>query len=129
MFAFGAMLLVIQSVMLGAVLLVVVPKYGEIFSDFGVRLPEAVKAVLRFSAWFRGAGVGQTIPGWAVLAPVWVVGVGALLGLGLMPRQRKVAAVVCLLLFLVLFTVTTAIFGGLYLQTLSLTESLQGGKL
>lgn len=41
----------------------IVPKFEEIFRDFGVALPVLTRLLIGFSNWVAGKNVGQTIPG------------------------------------------------------------------
>ncbi len=64
----GAMIYPIVVIMFAAgivtgIMIVVVPKFEEIFSDFGTTLPGVTQMLINFSGWV----VGGTPPGWAVM--------------------------------------------------------------
>lgn len=54
----------------------IIPKFKEIFADFGVELPKLTIFLTDVSSWVAGTMPGQDIPGviWIVLAPIgiWV---------------------------------------------------------
>lgn len=64
----GAMIYPIVVIMFAAgivtgIMIVVVPKFKEIFADFGTKLPGVTEMLIGFSSWV----VGGTPPGWAVM--------------------------------------------------------------
>lgn len=52
----------------------IVPKFEEIFRDFGVALPLITRYLIAFSNWIAGKNVGQSIPGGAfvLVAPIFI---------------------------------------------------------
>ncbi|MEZ6318812.1 MAG: type II secretion system F family protein [Phycisphaerales bacterium] len=48
-------------------MLFIVPKFEEIFTDFGVELPAITQFLINFSRWVAGVNPGQAIPGWPIL--------------------------------------------------------------
>lgn len=59
------------SMLIGAVMIFIVPKFEKIFEDFDTALPDVSINLLQTSRWFGGALPGQQVPGilW-VLIPV-----------------------------------------------------------
>jgi len=47
----------------------IIPKFKEIFRDFGVALPIMTRYLIAFSSWVAGSNVGQSVPG-----GVWLLG-------------------------------------------------------
>jgi type IV pilus assembly protein PilC len=47
----------------------IIPKFEEIFTDFGVALPALTVWLINTSRWFAGSNPGQQIPGWIVALP------------------------------------------------------------
>jgi type II secretory pathway component PulF len=52
----------------GIVLLIIVPRYQEIFTDFGTVLPGISRAIFALSSWVTGSTPGQVVPGALALA-------------------------------------------------------------
>ncbi len=50
---------------LTGIMLLIIPKFEEIFLDFGIELPGLTQALINTSRWV--AGNGSMVPGWAVL--------------------------------------------------------------
>ncbi len=52
----------------------IVPKFEEIFRDFGVALPLITRYLIAFSNWIAGKNVGQSIPGGAyiLVSPIFI---------------------------------------------------------
>ena len=48
-------------------LLVIIPKFKEIFAEFGVQMPWITEKLIQFSGWLAGSNVGQSIPGWVFI--------------------------------------------------------------
>ena len=57
------------------IMLFIVPKFKEIFAEFGVEMPALTTFLINTSSWMAGTKPGQTIPGWIFLlmAPVLIV--------------------------------------------------------
>ena len=53
----------------------IIPKFQEIFADFGVPLPSITRWLINVSSWVAGNNVGQTIPGaiYILLTPFLLV--------------------------------------------------------
>ncbi len=52
----------------------IIPKFEEIFRDFGVALPALTRWLIDTSSWVAGKKTGQTVPGavWVFLTPVFI---------------------------------------------------------
>jgi type IV pilus assembly protein PilC len=52
----------------------IIPKFEEIFRDFGVALPALTRMLINTSNWIAGKNVGQTIPGAFIvlLSPIFI---------------------------------------------------------
>ncbi len=57
------------------IMLFIVPKFKEIFAEFGVVMPALTTFLINTSSWMAGTKPGQSIPGWIFLlmAPVLIV--------------------------------------------------------
>lgn len=55
----------------------IIPKFEEIFRDFGVALPMLTRLLIGVSNWIAGKNVGQAVPGaiWVVASPIiiWIL--------------------------------------------------------
>jgi type IV pilus assembly protein PilC len=53
----------------------IIPKFQEIFADFGVPLPAITRWLIDVSSWVAGNNVGQTIPGaiFVLLSPIVMI--------------------------------------------------------
>ena len=58
--------IVIAGLILTGIMLFIIPKFEEIFSDFGVKLPWLTLKLITSSRWFAGTGAGQKFPGWPI---------------------------------------------------------------
>ena len=54
---------VIAVTILGAIMVMIIPKFEEIFADFGVALPGLTVWLIETSRWVAGNTPGQTVPG------------------------------------------------------------------
>lgn len=57
----------ISLLILTAIMLFIVPKFEEIFTDFGVELPWITQFLTNTSRWVAGTNPGQSVPGWPIL--------------------------------------------------------------
>jgi type IV pilus assembly protein PilC len=61
---------------LTAIMLLIIPKFEEIFTDFEIELPGLTQGLINTSRWVAGSNPGQEIPGWIFMvfgAPViWI---------------------------------------------------------
>lgn len=104
-------------------LLFVIPKFEEIFKDFGVQLPDTALWLIGASRWVRGDQVGQVIPGLVFVAPVFLVFLGAAVVLVL--RERSGLVLLGLVLLPILFLAMTIY--AMFVPLVAMIESLQGG--
>ncbi|MFY7895290.1 MAG: type II secretion system F family protein, partial [Phycisphaerales bacterium] len=59
----------IATIILTAIMVFIIPKFEEIFKDFGVDLPPLTMWLMATSRWFAGTMAGQVIPGWIMVLP------------------------------------------------------------
>lgn len=59
----------IAGLILTGIMIFIIPKFEEIFTDFGVALPVLTRLLINSSRWFAGTNVGQSLPGWAIVLP------------------------------------------------------------
>lgn len=76
---FGAMLYpaIVMIVAIGivlAIMIFIIPKFSEIFKEFGVEMPFLTKFLISSSKWVGGAQPGQTIPGWVLILGLPIIG-------------------------------------------------------
>jgi type IV pilus assembly protein PilC len=69
---FGAMLYpaIVMTVAVGIVVFImvfIIPKFSEIFKEFGVTMPWLTTFLIDTSNWMGGARPGQLIPGWVIV--------------------------------------------------------------
>jgi type IV pilus assembly protein PilC len=68
--------LVVAVTILTAIMLLIIPKFEEIFTDFEIELPGLTQGLINTSRWVAGSNPGQEIPGWIFMvfgAPViWI---------------------------------------------------------
>ncbi|USN98418.1 MAG: type II secretion system F family protein [Phycisphaeraceae bacterium] len=58
----------IAMVILTAIMVFIIPKFEEIFADFGVNLPALTVWLIDTSRWVAGGQPGQQIPGWVFVS-------------------------------------------------------------
>ncbi|MFO0856923.1 MAG: type II secretion system F family protein [Phycisphaerales bacterium] len=67
----------IAMIILTGIMVFIIPKFEEIFKDFGVDLPALTMWLMGTSRWFAGTMPGQTIPGWIIALPspffFWII--------------------------------------------------------
>jgi len=59
-------ILVAISILVG-IMLLIIPKFEEIFLDFEIELPALTQGLINTSRWVAGTNAGAVIPGWAIL--------------------------------------------------------------
>ncbi len=68
---------VIAVLIVAFIMVFIIPKFEEIFKDFGVALPALTRVLINISRWMAGNGVGQVIPGWVyvIFSPliIWIL--------------------------------------------------------
>lgn len=66
----------IASLILTGIMWFIIPKFEEIFRDFGVALPALTRGLIVSSRWVAGKNAGQAIPGAFVILPspiaIWI---------------------------------------------------------
>ncbi len=55
--------IIIATAIVTLIMYFIVPKFEEIFRDFGVKLPALTKFLINISNWIAGKDVGQVVPG------------------------------------------------------------------
>lgn len=65
---------IIATAILTFIMVFIIPKFEEIFRDFGVALPALTRWLINASRWVAGTNVGQSIPGWLfiLISPVLI---------------------------------------------------------
>ncbi|MBX3383649.1 MAG: type II secretion system F family protein [Phycisphaeraceae bacterium] len=63
----------IAGLILSGIMVFIIPKFEEIFRDFGVALPWITMKLITTSRWFAGTNPGQAIPGVFIAMPAPVV--------------------------------------------------------
>ncbi len=74
---------IIAVAILTFIMVFIIPKFEEIFRDFGVALPVLTRILINMSRWVAGNSVGQVVPGWCFIV------VSPLLAWGLFKLARK----------------------------------------
>lgn len=116
-------------VILLAVGMVIVPKYEEIFRDFGLQLSWGTAAAIRFARWLWGDNPGQWIAGVFLIIPLGMIALGGLSILALRPSTRLLVIVLAVAAFAVSMLLLSATILSLFSDTTAMTQSLQGGTL
>ena len=98
----------IALLILTAIMIFIIPKFEDIFNDFGVDLPLLTVWLINTSRWFAGNEPGQAIPGGLIF------GVGLVVGFILVKVSRKTPPGKALTDILILWT---PIFGSLVRKT------------
>ena len=104
----------------------VIPKFFEIFADFGVALPAVTVMLLSFGLWLAGEQPGQMIPGAVLMVPVLVMMWG-LVPLSVMRATRVAATVIAAVLLLLAGVLLLAGAAALAVPLVAMIESMQGG--
>jgi type IV pilus assembly protein PilC len=61
--------ILIASLILTGIMWFIIPKFEEIFRDFGVALPGLTRGLIFSSRWVAGKNAGQSIPGALIILP------------------------------------------------------------
>jgi type IV pilus assembly protein PilC len=68
--------LVVAITILTAIMLLIIPKFEEIFTDFEIELPGLTQGLISTSRWVAGSNPGQDIPGWVFMVfgvpTIWI---------------------------------------------------------
>ncbi len=59
----------IAGLILGGIMVFIIPRFEEIFTDFGVALPSLTRWLINSSRWFAGGNPGQPIAGIFIVVP------------------------------------------------------------
>jgi len=59
--------IVVAVAILTGIMLFIIPKFEEIFTDFEIELPKLTQILINTSRWVAGGGAGSGIPGWIFL--------------------------------------------------------------
>ena len=72
---YPSVVVVVAVAIVTFIMVFIIPKFEEIFRDFGVPLPALTRWLINVSAWVAGNKVGQSIPGWVfiLMAPILLV--------------------------------------------------------
>ncbi|QYU66113.1 type II secretion system F family protein [Leptolyngbya sp. 15MV] len=64
---YPAVVVLVAIAILVFIMVFIIPKFEEIFADFGVQLPALTRWLINTSRWVAGNTPGQTLPGWAII--------------------------------------------------------------
>lgn len=64
---YPVVVIVIAGLILTGIMVFIIPKFEEIFTDFGVALPKLTVWLISASRWVAGTNPGQQIPGWPII--------------------------------------------------------------
>lgn len=64
---YPVVVVVIATLILTGIMLFIIPKFQEIFADFGVELPALTQFLIDTSDWVAGTRTGQKVPGYAII--------------------------------------------------------------
>jgi type IV pilus assembly protein PilC len=72
---YPSVVVVVAVAIVTFIMVFIIPKFEEIFRDFGVALPALTRWLIGVSSWVAGKQVGQAIPGWVwiLLAPILLI--------------------------------------------------------
>ncbi|HLP85155.1 MAG TPA: type II secretion system F family protein [Phycisphaerales bacterium] len=70
---YPAVVVGIATIILTGIMVFIIPKFEEIFKDFGVDLPTLTMWLMATSRWFAGSQAGQVIPGWIIVLPAPII--------------------------------------------------------
>ena len=59
--------MVVAIAILTGIMLLIIPKFEEIFTDFEIELPGLTQGLITSSRWVAGSNPGQEIPGWVFM--------------------------------------------------------------
>ncbi|MBI1370886.1 MAG: type II secretion system F family protein [Planctomycetes bacterium] len=65
---YPSVVITVAVLILIGIMIMVVPKFQEIFKDFDTELPAPTQFLINLSNWIAGSNEGQLIPGWA-----WII--------------------------------------------------------
>ncbi len=70
---YPVVVILIAGLILTGIMVFIIPKFEEIFADFGVALPWLTMKLITTSRWFAGQNPGQQIPGALIALPMPVL--------------------------------------------------------
>jgi len=72
---YPAVVIVVAVGIVVFIMIAIIPKFKEIFAEFGVAMPALTIFLINTSSWLAGTKPGQSIPGWVflVLMPVLII--------------------------------------------------------
>ncbi len=70
---YPAIVVTVAILILLFIMVFIVPKFKDIFEEFGLPLPLITRYVVNTSSWIAGTMPGQAIPGWAIVIAVPVI--------------------------------------------------------
>lgn len=70
---YPAVVIGVAAIILTLIMVFIIPKFEEIFTEFGVKLPGLTIWLTSASRWMAGKLPGQGFPGWAIVVPMPIV--------------------------------------------------------
>jgi type IV pilus assembly protein PilC len=70
---YPAVVIGVAAIILTLIMVFIIPKFEEIFTEFGVKLPGLTIWLTSASRWMAGTLPGQGFPGWAIVVPMPIV--------------------------------------------------------
>lgn len=70
---YPVIVIIIAMAIVTAIMYFVIPKFQDIFSDFGVDLPDLTVLLINTSAWVAGKDPNQAVPGWVMVLGSMVI--------------------------------------------------------
>ena len=64
---YPSVVVIVAVAILTFIMVFIIPKFEEIFTDFGVKLPGLTLWLMHTSRWVAGTNAGQQIPGWVFI--------------------------------------------------------------
>lgn len=101
----------------------VIPKFFEIFADFGVALPGVTVMLLSFGRWLVGEQPGQLVPGVVLMVPV-IAMMWGLVPLSVMRSTRVAATVIAAVLLLLAGVFLLVTMVAVFVPLVAMIESM-----
>jgi len=64
---YPVVVVIVALAILTGIMLLIIPKFEEIFVDFGIELPWLTQMLINTSRWVAGSNASGGIPGWAIM--------------------------------------------------------------
>lgn len=64
---YPVVVIIVALAILTGIMLMIIPKFEEIFLDFGIELPWLTQMLINTSRWVAGTNTAGGIPGWAIM--------------------------------------------------------------